>query len=298
MLELTARRQRLRRVLAGNQCIYPASVHDPLTANLAENMGFEIALLGGTIASNVVLGAPDLVVITLTELAELSRRITRYNSLSLIVDGDHGYGTALQAMRTVEELEAAGAAALTLEDTLLPVPYGATRPDVIIPLAEMVSKLKAAVHAKSDPAMVILGRTTLGGPNGMPDTLERLRAYEDTGVDALFLFGTKTLDQLDAVEKATRLPLLLARPLPGVDTKTLESRRVRITLLGHQPIAAAIKAYETVYKHFLAGGTPEGLAPLLASEDLVDRATRAGAYAGYRKDYLAAPGPLPPTKMF
>ena len=297
-MDLIERRQRLRRILAGAMCVYPASVHDPLTANLAESMGYEVGMLGGTIASNVVLGAPDLAVITLTELADLCHRITRYNEMSLIVDADHGYGNALHAMRTVEELEAAGVAGMTLEDTLLPVPYGATRPDALIPIGEMIGKLKAAVQAKRDKSFVIIGRTTVGGPNGMPDTLERLRAYEDTGVDGLFLFGTKTLDQLDAISKATKLPLLLARPIPGVDTKMAESRRVRVALWGHHPIAAAIKAYEAVYKHYLGGGTPEGLAPILANEELVDRATRSGEYTKYRKDFLASSGPLPPPRIF
>ena len=117
---LSERRERYRRVLAGDACVYPASVFDPMSARMAESLGYDVGMLAGSIASATVLGAPDLVVLTLTEFAEQIRRITRASSLSLMVDADHGYGNALNVMRTVEELETAGVAALTIEDTLLP----------------------------------------------------------------------------------------------------------------------------------------------------------------------------------
>ena len=108
---LSERRQRYRRVLAGDSCVYPASVFDAMSARMAESLGYEVGMLAGSIASAAVLGAPDLVVLTLTEFAEQIRRVTRAGSLSLMVDADHGYGNALNVMRTVEELETAGVAA-------------------------------------------------------------------------------------------------------------------------------------------------------------------------------------------
>src|SRR5208282_1091129 len=120
----TDRRQRFRAVLAGSACVHPGSVFDPISARIAEDIGFETGMFAGSIASFTVLGAPDLVVLTLTEFAEQIRRITRAGGLPLLVDADHGYGNALNVMRTVQELEAAGVAALTIEDTLLPRAYG------------------------------------------------------------------------------------------------------------------------------------------------------------------------------
>ena len=115
----TPRRERFRSILAGDRCVYAASVFDPISARIAEDLGFEAGMLAGSVVSGRVLGAPDLVVLTLTELAQQVRRVCRAGELALMVDADHGYGNALNVMRTVEELENAGAAGLTIEDTLL-----------------------------------------------------------------------------------------------------------------------------------------------------------------------------------
>src|SRR5918911_1604772 len=156
-MTLTERRTRYRNILAGAACVHPASVFDPVSARLAEAVGFEVGMLAGSIASATVLGAPDLVVLTLTEFAEQIRRIARASSLSLMVDADHGYGNALNVMRTVEELEAAGVSALTIEDTLLPPRYGQKQGEELISVPEFAGKLKAAVAARQDPSLVIIG---------------------------------------------------------------------------------------------------------------------------------------------
>src|SRR5450432_3595922 len=100
MLNHTDRRHRARAILAGSQCLSPASVFDPLSARIAERVGYELGLLSGSVASSTTLAAPDLVVLTLTEFAAQIRRIMRASSLSLVVDADHGYGNALNVMRT------------------------------------------------------------------------------------------------------------------------------------------------------------------------------------------------------
>src|SRR5829696_6814445 len=104
----TARREAFRAILDGDRCVYPASVFDPLSARIAEDIGFELGMFAGSVASLAVLGAPDLIVVTLTEFAEQALRINRAGSLPLLVDADHGYGNALNVKRTVEELETAG----------------------------------------------------------------------------------------------------------------------------------------------------------------------------------------------
>src|SRR6476619_5157499 len=101
-------RKRFRAVLAGSKCISPASVYDALSARIAEAVGYEIGMLAGAVASNSTLAAPDLIVLTLTEFADQVRRIKRASCLPLLVDADHGYGNALNVMRTVWELDHAG----------------------------------------------------------------------------------------------------------------------------------------------------------------------------------------------
>ena len=119
-MDYTKRRERYRAVLAGDVCVHPGSVFDPISARVAEDLGFEVGMFAGSIASGTVLGAPDYVVLTLSEFAQQIYRICRAGTLPLMVDADHGYGNALSVKRTVEELEASGVAALTIEDTVLP----------------------------------------------------------------------------------------------------------------------------------------------------------------------------------
>src|SRR5262245_21850853 len=107
----TAKRRRLRELLSGFACLLPANVYDPLSARVAEAFGFRIGLISGSVASNTILAAPDLVTHTVTEYADLVRRIMRASNLSPYADGDHGYGNALNVMRTVSELEHAGVSA-------------------------------------------------------------------------------------------------------------------------------------------------------------------------------------------
>src|SRR3954469_2588311 len=140
----TPRREQFRAVLAGSRCVYPGSVHDPISARIAEDLGFEIGMFAGSVASLAVLGAPDLIVLTLSEFAGQAYRINRAGNLPLLVDADHGYGNALNVKRTVEELETAGVAALSIEDTALPRPFGSDAAQ-LIPIAEGVGKMRAAL---------------------------------------------------------------------------------------------------------------------------------------------------------
>ena len=181
---------------------------DPISARIAEELGFEVGMFAGSIASFTVLGAPDLIVLTLSEFAEQAYRINRAGKLPLLVDADHGYGNALNVMRTVQELETAGVAAMCIEDTLLPKTYGEKKPG-LISLEEGVGKMRAAVAAREDPSFVIVGRTSAAALTGTEDVLRRAKAYEEAGVDALFFAGGVTREQLDAIHSAVKLPLMM-----------------------------------------------------------------------------------------
>jgi carboxyvinyl-carboxyphosphonate phosphorylmutase len=123
----TPRREKFRAILEGKRCVHPGSVYDAMSARMAEDIGFEVGMFAGSIASLAIIGGPDNILITLTEFAEQAYRINRAGNLPLLVDADHGYGNALNVQRTVQELETAGVAALTIEDTDLPKPYGTAK---------------------------------------------------------------------------------------------------------------------------------------------------------------------------
>jgi carboxyvinyl-carboxyphosphonate phosphorylmutase len=276
----TEKRQVFRRMLAGNECVQPASVFDAMSARIADSLGFEIGMLAGSVASMAVLGAPDLVVLTLSEFAGLVRRITRGSELSLLVDADHGYGNALNVMRTVEELEAAGVSALTVEDTVLPTAFRQERAGEAISKDEMVGKLKAALAARNDPSLVIVGRTRAADP-------ERLKAYTETGVDALFLTGVRSAEDLDAARKATTLPLMLGgTPQTVGDKDFLAANGVRVALAGHLPFHAAVNTVYESLKHLKENGSFDAIAGRAASDDLMALATRRDEYGGWQKEFL------------
>lgn len=283
---LSERRERYRQVLAGTTCVHPGSVFDAMSARIAESLGFEVGMFAGSIASATVLGAPDLVVLTLTEFAEQIRRITRGSNLSLMVDADHGYGNALNVMRTVEELETAGVSALTIEDTVLPVPFGGEG-EGLISAAEMLGKLRGAVAARQDPSLVIIGRTAVLRYCSMEEALQRIQAYAQTGIDAIFLTGTRTRDQLAAIHQATSLPLMLGGASPELsDREYLASQGVRIALQGHMPFYAAAKAVYDTLKYLRDGGDPAGLDDRVASGALLDIALKRPEYTRWQEEYL------------
>ena len=283
----TEQRQRLRAVLGGTKCLSPASVFDPLSARVAEAVGYEIGMLAGSVASNTTLAAPDMIVLTLTEFAEQIRRIMRVSGLSLIVDADHGYGNALNVMRTIEELEHAGVSALSIEDTALPVRFGQPEgKDELISTAEMVGKLRAAVKARQDPSLIIAGRTAALKVEDTERTVARVRAYAATGVDAIFIIGVESLDQVRAVHDAVKLPVIVGSAPASLKREDLAACGARILLQGHQPVAAAVKALHETYAHLFNGGAPADLKAKIASAQEMDRLVNGENYRQWQRELL------------
>src|SRR5437899_4063478 len=283
------RRDVLRLILTGSRCIRPGSVYDAISIRIAEDLGFEVGMFGGSVASLAVLGDPDITLITLTELAEQMRRMSRAASLPVLVDADHGYGNALNVRRTVQELDVAGAAGLTIEDTLLPQAFGQAKTQ-LISLDEGVGKMRAALDGRGDPSLVIIGRTGAVSITGLDDAVARARAYEAAGVDALFLTGIKARNELEAISAATRLPIVLGgAPEEMTALDYLAGQRVRIALQGHAPFAAATQAVYETLKALREGASPKNLKGL-ASSELTGRAmreadvkARSGAFLGLKK---------------
>lgn len=282
----TDRRKKFRALLEGNRCIHPASVFDPISARIAEDLGFEAGMFAGSVASLTVLGAPDIVLLTLSEFAEQGYRICRAGNLPLMVDADHGYGNALNVQRTVEELETAGIAALTIEDTALPLSFGAKGPQLIT-VEEGVGKMRAALAARQDRNLVIIGRTSAATISNLDDAIGRAAAYQAAGVDALFFTGVQDRQQLEAIASVATVPLMLGSLPPEMgDADYLAAKGVRVALRGHQPIMAAVQAvYDTLKA--LKEGTPASQLKNQPSSALMDQLTRAADYKKRQAEFLA-----------
>lgn len=236
-------RRQFRALLESRTCYDAASVFDPMSARIAGDLNFEVGILGGSVAALQVLAAPDYALITLSEFVEQATRIGRVASLPIIADADHGYGNAINAMRTVAELERAGVAALTLEDTLLPPKYGHKTTD-LIPLDEAVGKIRAALEARIDPQLSIIARTN-AEQLSIEETIERAKAYQAAGADGICMIGIKDFEHLEAITR--HLPdtplMLITYGNPKLrDTARLAENGVRIVVNGHAAYFAAIKA--------------------------------------------------------
>jgi carboxyvinyl-carboxyphosphonate phosphorylmutase len=287
-MNYSEQRKRFRAVLQGTKCVSPASVFDPLSARIAESVGYEIGMLAGSVASNSTLAAPDLIVLTLTEFADQIRRIMRRTRLPLLVDADHGYGNALNVMRTVWELDHAGVSCMSIEDPSLPLRFGQPEgADELISMAEMVGKLRAAVEARGSSDVLIAGRTAALKVEGVEGTVARVKAYAATGVDAIFVVGLETLEQLAAIQAAAgKLPIIIGSAPPSLKREDLAARGARILLQGHQPLAAAAKALREVYEHLHKGGAPADLKDRIISAKEMETLTSGENYKRWIKDYM------------
>jgi len=285
-MKWTERRKRFRDILFGNKCLHPASVFDPMSARIAEDLGFETGVLAGSVSSMAVLGAPDFVTLTLSELAEQAYRVCRAGNLPLLIDADNGYGNALNVMRTVEELERAGVSALTIEDTDLPMPFAQTGKSRLVSLEEGIGKMRAALEARQDQNLVIVARTGAMGITDQEDALRRIKAYEKSGVDAIFLVGVRHKDQLEAVHAAVSTPILLAHPGEELDVDYMQSHGVRICLQQHIPFMAAVEAVYRTMKALREGQTQDQVAREYTSPELMKKVRRDDEYQRWTKEYL------------
>ncbi len=281
----TKRRERFRAILAAGSCVFPASVWDPLSVRIAEDLGYEMGMYAGSTGSLTVLGAPDIVLLTLSEFAAQALRIARAAELPFLVDADHGYGNALNVMRTVLELETAGVAGLTIEDTALPAGFGEAKAR-LVSLEEGIGKMRAALAARQDPNLVIVGRTSAPSISGIEDTLRRIKAYEAVGVDAVFLAGVTKREEIEAASAAVKCPIVLGTLKAGLaDRAWLAQHGVRVCLQGHLAIQVAARAVHDTMKALRDGIAPaaiQGLPP----DDFMKRITRDAQHKSWTKDFL------------
>lgn len=285
-MRFTERRQNFRAILNGEACLHPGSVADPMTARITREAGFQIGIFAGSVASMNVLAAPDLIVLTLSEFADQARRIGRACDLPLLVDADHGYGNALNVRRTVEELEMAGVAALSIEDTDLPNPFGSGGTASLISLEEGVGKMKAALDARIDPDLCIAGRTSAAGITGVDEAIRRATAYEAAGVDALFLVGVKSRDDLETIARELSSPIILGSASRDMmDRNWLASLGVRVCLQGHKVHAAAMQAFLETQTALANGTHPDDLENI-APGDTMKRLMRDADYSAWAKEFL------------
>ncbi|KNC12473.1 MULTISPECIES: isocitrate lyase/PEP mutase family protein [unclassified Pseudomonas] len=279
----TALRRQFRELLSSKQCYHTASVFDPMSARIAADLGFEVGILGGSVASLQVLAAPDFALITLSEFAEQATRIGRVAQLPVIADADHGYGNALNVMRTVVELERAGIGALTIEDTLLPAQFGRRSTD-LISVAEGVGKIRAALEARVDPELTIIARTH-AGVLSTQEVISRTQAYQAAGADGICMVGVKDFEHLEQIAENLSVPLMLVTyGNPALhDDERLAALGVRVVVAGHGAYFAAIKA---TYDSLREQRQQFSKSTDLSATELTHTYTHPESYVGWAKEFM------------
>ncbi|MDB6141343.1 MAG: oxaloacetate decarboxylase [Pseudomonas sp.] len=276
-------RRNFRELLAAKSCFETASVFDPMSARIAADLGFEVGILGGSVASLQVLAAPDFALITLSEFVEQATRVGRVAQLPFIADADHGYGNALNVMRTVEELERAGVAALTIEDTLLPAQFGRKSTD-LISIEEGIGKVKAALEARVDSELSIIARTN-ASVLPVQDIIERTQAYEQAGADGICIVGIKDFEHLEQISEKLTVPLMLVtygNPKLN-DAQRLADQGVRIIVAGHAAYFASIKA---TYDSLRAQRQVMHSTSNLSATELTHTYTLPESYVAWAKQFM------------
>lgn len=217
----------LKSLLSRPHALLAPGVYDALSALIAEQAGFEALYLSGASIAYTRLGRSDIGLTTASEVADTLARITDRVRLPVIVDGDTGFGNALNVQRTVRDFERAGAAMIQLEDQGFPKRCGHLDGKTVVPAAEMCGKLRAAIDARRSSDTLILARTDSLAIEGLEAALERAERYLDTGVDALFIEALRSPEQMRAAcaRFASRIPLL-ANMVEGGKTPVLSAKEL------------------------------------------------------------------------
>jgi 2-methylisocitrate lyase-like PEP mutase family enzyme len=189
------RTSRLRKLMDQGVVLAPG-VYNALFAKAVEHIGFDAVYVTG-FGTAARYGYPDVGLITQTEMAQNLKHICGATNLPVIADADTGYGNVINVRRTVREYERAGVAGFHIEDQVFPKKCGFMEGKEVIPMAEHVQKIRAALEARTDPDTVIIARTDALAPNGWEDALARARAYRETGADLVFVDGIRTLEELE-----------------------------------------------------------------------------------------------------
>jgi len=249
-----------------------AGVFDALSARLATQAGFEVIFVGGYSVAATALGEPDFGLLTQTEIAATARAVCAATDLPVLIDCDTGYGNAINVIRTVHEMQRAGAAGMFLEDQVWPKRCGHMRGKRVIPLDEQLAKLRAALDARANGDLFVVARTDARAAIDLDDAIGRGRAFRNLGVDAVFVEAPESIDELRAVARALPDVPLVANMVEHGRTPMLT--RTELGELGFRMIVyplsgllAAARALRETYRHLRIHGSTRDILDRLLTFD-------------------------------
>ncbi|MFZ4786887.1 MAG: isocitrate lyase/PEP mutase family protein [Beijerinckiaceae bacterium] len=260
---------RFKQLLSRKQALTLPGAANAMFARVVEDLGFEACYVSGAGIANMHLGAPDIGLTTLTEIANAVSAISDAIKLPLMVDGDTGFGNAVNMHRTIKVLERAGAAAIQIEDQVFPKKCGHFNGKEVIPCAEMVAKIKAAVDARTDSDFQIIARTDARAIEGIDKAIERAHAFIEAGADATFVEAPLDFDEMARIARELPVPQIANIVFGG---RTPDPGRDRLAQMGfggvlyaNASLQAALRAAYQVLGSLKEHGSLDLVADKLAS---------------------------------
>jgi oxaloacetate decarboxylase len=264
-----------------------ANIFDPLSARIAQIVGYDLLVLSGSVGKASNLAAPDIVISTLADVQDHIRRVTRSTDIPIMVDAEDGFGNAVNVWRCVRELEAAGVSGIEIEDNVVPRQFGVLNPG-LNPVATQAGKLTAAVAARTDPTTVIVARTAAWGMD-REHAVDRIRAYAATGAQAFMLTGVKSKADIEATHRAApSIPITILAPPPEVkdDARFCSDNNLKIIMLGNPAYLVAAKSIHDTLKFLKDGGDPAQLQGKQANPELTRQIIRIDEFEKWQKEYM------------
>ncbi|MFK9095015.1 oxaloacetate decarboxylase [Bacillus salipaludis] len=244
--------------------------YDAMSARLIEEIGFKAIYATGAGISNAQLGWADVGLTSLKEVVDIVTRMADVTTIPIVVDGDTGFGNAINVIRTVREFERAGVAAIQMEDQVSPKKCGHFNGKDVVPKGEMVGKIKAAVDTRQDSNLAIIARTDALAVNGLEDALDRAHAYKEAGADIIFVEAPTTIEQLKQITSSLKgipqiINLVEGGKTPLISLKEAEEIGFKIMLCANTVLRSAIKGITESLKILKAEGSQENVHNLICT---------------------------------
>jgi len=263
------------KLIADNNIILIAGVFDVLSAKIAERAGFHAVVVTGFGVSASYLGEPDFGLLTQSEIMDTARRICNAVNIGVIVDGDTGFGGALNVQRMVKECIRMGVIGILLEDQTWPKRCGHMKGKSVVPMEEHVQKIKAAVDARGNTQFIITARTDAREPMGLDEAIRRGKAYKEAGADVIFIEAPKTIEELEKIASEVPGPLTV-NCIEGGATPTLTLERYHemgFTSVGYvlSGLFASARALDRTYRHLIENGSTDDIREeMMDFEEFID----------------------------
>ena len=283
------RRLWLRQRLQRRDALLAPGAGNALTARIIQDAGFEVCYVTGAGIANTYLGAPDVGLVTATELANTTAAIAEICALPLVVDMDTGFGNAVNAYRTTRVLERAGASAIQIEDQDFPKKCGHFSGKAVIPAAEMAAKVRAAADAREDPNFLIIARTDARAIEGLEAALDRAERYIEAGADLTFVEAPTSVDEMRAITARLKVPQL-ANMVVGGKTPLLPQAELAdigfaLVLYANTALQAAMKSMSDAMTALRRDGGVHNIIGNLAGFDERQRLVDKDFYDALEKKY-------------